>query len=405
MLHNRMLDPQTPVKDRRFLICQPTSGLGNQLNAVVTCFIFALLMKRAMLLDSEATLRFNLQRSEDEQPHYPMGMEGILQNAPFDWDIQRVLRPPERGGLGMTINSSEVLELYHYAEEQLCGNITDVASQHTFTSLTLWSWLPGIVSNPIWRPRLLEYFGEDRHGVPPVFAHVGPLLYQPIRPIARAVQTLRHLRVSDFSIGIQIRAGGRLRVPKKKDAPMFVKCAFASTPAEQRGKPITLFLVVDTPALRKVILKELVSSEGKVVGGTSNAVHYADPMDVDMRRFFSLEQIVELLPFEVVVVDFASGSRLIFLGRQVDTKSKDGMRMAILEIWGLGALADLLVVTENSSFADLSHAMFPKPTFTVTASGRCYALMSTEPLGAGYQYKAASCFSPRMQQYTWLWQH
>ena len=55
------------------------------------------------------------QRSEDEQPHYPIGLSGLFQNAPFDWDVQRILRPRERGGLGLALNSTEVYATRHAA--------------------------------------------------------------------------------------------------------------------------------------------------------------------------------------------------------------------------------------------------------------------------------------------------
>jgi len=404
-MHNHMLDPGTPEGERRFVICQPTSGLGNQLNAIMSCFAYALIAKRAMMLDSEATLRFNMQRSEDEQPHYPIGLSGLFQNAPFDWDVQRILRPRERGGLGLALNSTEAVELYHLSEEHLCQNISALTSEHRFVALTTWAWLPGLVANKDVYPMFQRYFGADRQGVIPLSASLGPLLLRPIRPINAALEALRQLRVSNFSIGIQIRAGGRLRVPSKNDAPMFVMCAYASLPASRRKLPFTMFLVVDTPSLRKVILSQLLRSEGKVAGGHGKIHEFVDREAILWHRFAALVPPVALLPYQVVVVDFESGSRLVFLGRKVDTKTKDGVRMAALEIWTLGALTDLLVVTENSSFADMSHAMYPKPTFTVTSSGRCYPLLSNEPLGAGYQYAAASCYNPRMQQHTWLWQH
>ena len=43
----------------RWLVCQPTSGLGNQLNGIMSCVLAALASGRAMLLDWRATLKFN----------------------------------------------------------------------------------------------------------------------------------------------------------------------------------------------------------------------------------------------------------------------------------------------------------------------------------------------------------
>ena len=323
----------------------------------------------------------------------------------------RLLKSKSQGGLGYTLNSSHVLEMYHLSQEQICGDLEQVTRQHPIVALTTWSWLPGVVQNPRVRSTFIDYFGQDFHGVIPLTATIGPLLLQPIRPLQRALEALRALRVSSFSVGIQIRAGGRLKVPKKHDAPVFTLCAYASLPTTVRATPITWFLVVDTPSLRKTIAWELVKTEGKIVGGHGDlldliARYMPDgAAAIQKEGFVHVDPPVELLPYQPVIIDFASGSRLIFLGRDVDTLSIGGVRHAVLEVWALGALTDLVVVTENSSFADMAHAMFPKPAYSVTFNGRCYPLMSNEPLGAGYQYTSATCYSPRMQQHTWLWQH
>lgn len=335
---------------------------------------------------------------------------GFVSHLSISW-CGRLLKSTEHRGLGYSLNRSAVLEMYHLSEEHMCGDLEEITRQHQVVVLTTWSWLPGVVQNPRVRPLFVEYFGQDPHGVVPLTASLGPLLLQPIRTLQRALDALRGLRVSNFSVGIQIRAGGRLKVPKKHDAPTFVLCAYASLPMAVRDKPMTWFLVVDTPSLRKTIAWEMVKTEGKIIGG------HGDLLDLIVRYmpegasaihkegFIAVQPPVELLPYQPVILDFASGSRLIFLGREVDTKSIGGVRHAVLEVWALGALTDLIVVTENSSFADMAHAMFPKPSYSVTFNGRCYPLMSNEPLGAGYQYSQSSCYSPRMQQHTWLWQH
>ena len=43
-------------------------------------------------------------------------------------------------------------------------------------------------------------------------------------------------------------------------------------------------------------------------------------------------------------MDFASGSRLVLLGHQVEASSHKGLRMAVLEIWMLG-LVQLMIAT------------------------------------------------------------
>ena len=41
------------------LVCQPTGGLGNQLNGLMSCLVAALAAGRAMLVDWRASMQFN----------------------------------------------------------------------------------------------------------------------------------------------------------------------------------------------------------------------------------------------------------------------------------------------------------------------------------------------------------
>ena len=109
------------------------------------------------------------------------------------------------------------------------------------------------------------------------------------------------------------------------------------------------------------LVSMLVAAEGKIVAG-HNAAQFRDKFKSD--SIARIEVLPILLQYQVVVLQLESGSRLIFLGRevgsghllaiqpvvillQVDTSSPAGVRMAIVEIWALG-LADLLVVTGQS---------------------------------------------------------
>jgi len=61
-----------PEKGGKFLLCQPTSGFGNQFNAIMSCFALALATDRAMLLDWEAVLAFN-GKWHPNGPQYVIG--------------------------------------------------------------------------------------------------------------------------------------------------------------------------------------------------------------------------------------------------------------------------------------------------------------------------------------------
>lgn len=61
-----------PSKGGKFLLCQPTSGFGNQFNAIMSCFAIALATDRALLLDWEAIISFN-HKWHANGPQYTIG--------------------------------------------------------------------------------------------------------------------------------------------------------------------------------------------------------------------------------------------------------------------------------------------------------------------------------------------
>lgn len=128
--HTAMVSGKLPG---RWLICQPTSGLGNQLNGIMSCMLAALASGRAMLLDWRATLRFNeirkglivaLNAGCDfvveglNAPSYPVGLNALFTKpVGWDWDINPVLRK-----FKLDITNSP--ELAHHSEALLCRNLS-----------------------------------------------------------------------------------------------------------------------------------------------------------------------------------------------------------------------------------------------------------------------------------------
>jgi len=369
------------------LVCQPTGGLGNQLNGLMSCLVAALAAGRAMLIDWRASMQFNNIRRGQNAPAYPIGLNQLLKKPlGWDWDLDAHIDGPLQLGSKM----SSATELAWNSEKILCSNLTQLKAP--LVVLTMWAWLPGFVANPFHAPQFEEWFGRDQSNALQVYSQIGQAVLAPVNQIQMQLDALRTiLRPQDGNvIGMQIRSGATLFDAKARRPMMnqpdavahFVRCSFATMLSTQRNKSNTWLVVSDSTTVRTAVLHRL-------GGGSQVTTH---ELGGGMRA-------VETR------LDRPRGGRVVFLANNIEAHTKQGTQMALLEIWALG-LSSQLIVSEDSSFADVSHGLFPKPTFMVTRAGQCYQTATTEPIGPGLTYfEKVSCFSPKMIDPTWLWQN
>lgn len=316
-------------------------------------------------------------------PSYPVGLNELFQQpAGWNWDMDQVLSK-------FDLNLSAASELVQHSEVLLCHNLSKV--QDDVVLLTMWAWLP-LTSNPSHQAQFATWFGVDAAAVTQVYAEAGPLVLQPVARLQAVLERLKGLlfpQPNSTVIGLQIRTGAtkfdkaaRREQHEPEAVAHFVRCGYATLFATQRSQAVTWFVVADGSEVRHAALKRLGG-----VGGERKVHVVGVGLDV----------------LEVSIG--TAGSKVIFITNEVNSGTQVGVEMAVIEIWALG-LSTQLIVSEDSSFADVSHGFFPKPTYTVTRAGQCYQLPTTEPIGPGLVYfKKQSCFNERMINPTWLWQN
>ena len=340
-------------------------------------------------MDWEATQRFNVQH---DRPQYAVGLNSLLALPFFDWSLRTALaRYPELAG--QHANWSDSVEVSRITHHVACRNLTTYLGGQSAIVLTQWAWLPGLLRTEY--TKFQEWFGSDTYGAPQVHAGVAPVLLSPSRTLVSVVDELGAVlaHTMDFTIALQVRAGGTPFDQKNGHLPMLhqdklgsvVRCAYAAMPATARETRVRIgwLLVTDSSSARSAITELIATSEGAVesirpIGGAVAA-------------------------FNGTKVVFVSGSHLIFLASEVVASTKLGAEMAIVEMWAL-AKADLLVVTEGSSFADIGRVINSQSSFVATLNGRCYPEATHSALGPGMMYfGGAPCFSMREVQHDWFW--
>jgi len=145
--------------------------------------------------------------------------------------------------------------------------------------------------------------------------------------------------------------------------------------------------------MRGAVVALLEASEGNVTAWK----HAPARTDIDPRAQALLTTL------NATKVEFTSGSHVVFLSEAVEANTETGAKMAVVEMWALGH-ADQLVVTEGSSFGDVSRSLFQHPSYVTTLGGRCYPAATSSPVGAGFMYyEQATCFNKKSIHHDWLW--
>jgi len=388
-----------PQKGFKFLICQPTRGLSNQIQAIMSCFTLALATNRCMLLDWEGTLRFNrkikhlqdagtnlaeesqvlqdeIAKQKQERrtgSDVAVGLNTLLTLPFFNWSVRDALtnHPILAGKHG---NWTDSVEIAHLSQSTICQDPSKRLSNVSVIVLTESHWLPGLLQSDYAKFQKWFGIGPSLLGIGPSLFAIGPALFSPSKRlspiIAEMESALRH--EVQHTIGLQI---GMQDADDIKLAGDFLRCSHAVLPSNVRSNTVRIgwFLATDNANMQDAVMNLLEQSEGSIqsvglIGGALTA-------------------------FNGTKVLFRSGSHLTFLASEHQHQNIDiGAKLTMFEMWSLMRV-DTLVVTEDSPLGDVVRLHNPNPSFVTAHNGRCYPASTLLPLGAGVMYEHNSpCF-------------
>ncbi|KAG9322852.1 hypothetical protein KVV02_008795 [Mortierella alpina] len=207
--HKQMVLPEEaggfPKDQKRFLIFQPSDdGLGNRLQALLSAVVMAMISRRAIILDWQATPQCNANFADlFQQP------EGLA------WDLNTTL--PDHEDLPAYKSKFEVW--YPYCRN--CAIRTSITPESTWSPLlcdrdlgldpsmpivqilsTQW-FLPVLQHNAHWRPLLCEMLPE---GGKNAFHDLASILLKPSRVVLDKVNSVLDRIPEDATlIGLQVR--------------------------------------------------------------------------------------------------------------------------------------------------------------------------------------------------------
>lgn len=434
-----------PDLDRkRVVLCKTVAGLGNRIQGIMSCLALAVATRRALVV------QWDLEVST-APPHanglMPCRLEDVLAfPAGLDLNVSRAFDEPG-AVLGKVVEayvSQMVLQsgkAPSWGDLLLCTNLTYTLKRTPVLSVPAWRWMPEILSNEAYRSALGHLFGAPSGaGVPdpPAFYRtVAPSFLRPAHAVAAAAAALkRYWLVGSRAVGLQVRLG--LETDNEDEAAHFFTpagmwrswlrcayCALGQAPQHNAGAGEVWFIAADSTDAKVDIMMQMSREEGALVGAlnlervTSEAQRQSLQLLASKdrraaRREHSSRGRVESLPATghawldehvlPVVVDFASGTRLVFFGRQASRITCDDVQAAMLEMHIL-SWSELLVASHLSTFAALPAASVPAAgVHHVNRDGDCFPALSLEPLSdAGDLFReTAQCFSERhVLQHAW----
>eukprot|EP01119_Soliformovum_irregulare_P004165 TRINITY_DN15180_c0_g1_i1.p1 TRINITY_DN15180_c0_g1~~TRINITY_DN15180_c0_g1_i1.p1 ORF type:complete len:457 (+),score=77.24 TRINITY_DN15180_c0_g1_i1:1-1371(+) len=264
-LHHRIMDPNDTIPKRYVLIDdEPEAGLGNKFQFMVSTFLFAILSKRALLIDWPEVKGF-LHWNGEETVGTP-SMSDLLQNPGFDWDFaqhaehlpyhchHREIAKDETSQICCLVSSlNETLcrteNLFHGVEEMFqCQDFE--SSPEPLIRMRGWDYfVPNMALNPFYRDRLTRIF---KHG--DIFRPLARFLIRPLPSIQHQIDKFIADQFGDHTIGLQIREIGinKLNVTQER---LFWEAALVSMQERMLQSKTTnirfkWFLATDTVSLR-----------------------------------------------------------------------------------------------------------------------------------------------------------
>ena len=435
------------LDDKRVVLCKTVAGLGNRIQGIVSCLALAVATRRALVVqwDREVSTAPPLANGL-----MPCRLEDVLAfPAGLDLNVSRAFADPgaAQGRVVEAYVSQMVLQSGKspsWGDLLLCTNLTFTLKRTPVLSVPAWRWMPEILSNEAYRSALGQLFGAAPGGAgvpdpPAFFRTVAPSLLRPAHALEVAAAALRRYWPPDSrAVGLQVRLG--LETDNEDEAAHFftpcgmwrswLRCAYsalggASEHRDEAGAREVWFVAADSADAKVDLMMQMRREEGAVVAAlnlehvTSKAQRESllRPAGEDRRAAragHAARGAVDSLPATghawldehvlPVVVDFASGTRLVFFGRKASRIACEDVQSAMLEMHVL-SWSGLLVASHLSTFAALPAASVPAAGLHhVNRDGDCFPALSLEPLSdAGDLFReTAQCFSERhVLQHAW----
>lgn len=402
------------------LVCEVMGGLGQRVEALVSCALLALASDRAL----------RVVAGDDDTDFPELGGRflslyafsspiGAAIGGKTMWDGTPTVPLIQTKASNDTDGRSEMGE---WAEKLLCGEGLSRMAESVVRARAQ-GWVPVAAYRQeasVWHERLKLAAAEDRAAS--FFTSFVHVMLEPSAGIAALVadymqfsrSTKLGASVPDtFIAALQVRTGmpGERAadldmLPHRDWAPGYVKCAYAAVPSRLRrptsreeARALLWLVAADSEAGLQALVQQLVRSEGKVADGWQAQQPALQDLGAEM-------------------LQFESGARLATLTHDADASPRIRRLRAQLDLWAL-AHADLLVSTHGSSFASVGRAKayarsrHPQAqsqhhvnfsSFTLTRDGSCFPWPNGGgPMSwSGHSFEDTSCWSERWHRtYSW----
>jgi hypothetical protein len=449
-LQQKMLEGDG-LDGKRVVLCKTIAGLGNRIQGIMSCLALAVATRRGLVVQWDLEVATT-------PPHanglMPCRLEDALAfPAGIDLNVSRAFQDPKEMRNKVVEAYVSQMELTSgirptWGDLLLCTNLTYMLKDTPVLSIPAWRWMPEILSNTAYRATLERLFGaENSRGrlldPPSFYRTVAPVFVRPAHALLVAAAALRaYWPEHSKAIGLQVRLG--LATDNRDEAEHFftpgymwrswLRCAYTVIGQQQptdrdsntrnTDDAEVWFIAADSTHVKVEMMIQMSREEGALVAAHNLELVTTDEQrallsadSVGMKRAQSnvhsrggLRQIAAtghawlddmLLP---VVVDFASGTRLVFFGRDASRVGCEDVKTAMLEMHVL-SWSHVLVASHLSTFAALAAASVAEDGIHyINRDGDCFPALSLEPLSdAGDLFRdSASCFSERhVLQHSW----
>jgi len=227
----------------RVVVVRPMGQLCNRLMSITSAFVFALLTRRALLIDDSG---------------FYASMDDLFEKPGFPWLLN--INMVEEGTLLTNPDYGD----WDHAQHLLCSNYEMTYTTPIVTVSMNQYFVPYIMRNSNYGPSLRNLFGDD------VFYPIAHFLYRPIKKLRDMLDIfLRdHDFKNNFVVGLQVRSGPDFtsNFMKAKAWRLYRACAEKVTPQGLRGT-LKFFVATDTEEGREVAVKYL-GAENVLFGPT-----------------------------------------------------------------------------------------------------------------------------------------
>jgi hypothetical protein len=297
-LHHKIMDPADSSVPKRYVVIddEPLTGLGNRFQVMVSVFLYAMLSRRAILIDwpeVKPSLHWNAEESVAMLP-----MHQLLENPGFDWDYSHFKDRMEEFKCANQTNYKEGDDTWFqccsetYAEfsgnfdkfrngiqcrnisryrgvEEIfqCGLFAQEPSDQVVRIMTWEYFVPQMELNPYYRHLIRRVFQQDsgaaggNEGIVDVFTPLCRFLLRPVSEVRSRINKFKRDHFGDFTLGLQIRRVGINKLNETQE-DIFWNCAVQTTAdhilesAKKKSATVKWFLATDSPETRQRALEQ-----------------------------------------------------------------------------------------------------------------------------------------------------